>query len=169
MNILHALTFLLATVSFAAAESPKPVDVESIKHKVTLSRGQEFSIKFKRDGDKLVEPAEVAASDEKAQTVQIKFDVTTASPIPGPKGATRPYLNVANQMDGTLHYRILVRNKGSKEFFETTKGVRPLDAEGVANHCWEFESLIEEVVLFDFALSQPAKAHANDKRESPSR
>lgn len=166
MNILHSFTCLLVAVSFAAAESPKPVDVEAIKHKVTLSLGQDFSIKFKRDGDKLVEPAKVAASDEKAQTVQIKLDVTTASPVPGPtKGATRPYVHVANHMDSTLHYRMLVRNKGSKEFFETANGVRPLEAEGVANHCWNFDSLIEEVVVFDFALSPPAKAKADGERE----
>ena len=71
---------------------------------------------------------------------------------------SRPFLEVYNGFERPLHYRALARLKGSKKFFEIREGVEPVPAAGGSNKCWEFGSLVEEVVLYQFALSEkPAK------------
>ena len=148
MNILHTLAFLIATAVVAVADPPKAVDPDTIKDKVSITLGQEATIDFKRDGDKLLQPAIVKGKGEKKATVRINLGVTSASPVPPPReGATRPFLHVDNDFEKTLHYRALARLRGSKEFFEITEGLEPILAGEGSNKCWEFDSLVEEVVL----------------------
>ena len=107
----------------------------------------------------LLQPTKFKGTDDDKATVRVKLDVTSASPGPPPReGATRPFLAVYNGFERPLHYRALVRLKGSKEFFEISEGVEPLPPAEERNKCWEFDSLVEEVVLFEFTLSEkPAK------------
>jgi hypothetical protein len=60
---------------------------------------------------------------------------------------------VQNGFERTLRCHALARFKGSKEFFEIGGGLEAiLPGEGT-NKCWEFGSLVEEVVLYHFTLS----------------
>jgi hypothetical protein len=141
-----------------AADAPKAVEVDAIEEKVSISLGRDFDIGFERDGDRLLKPSECKGTDAKAKVVKIKFAMTSASPLPPPrKGATRPILIVENRFEKTLHFRALFRQKGSKEFFEITDA-KPLLAGETFNKCWDFDSVVEEVVLYEFKLSdKPAK------------
>ena len=159
MNIIRTLALFIATASMAAAAPQQAVDPDTIKDKVSITLGQEFHLKFKPVGDQLLQPAKFKGTDEDKATVRVKLDVTSASPgVPPRAGATRPFLAVYNGLERPLHYRALARLKGSKEFFEIDEGVEPVLAGEGANKCWEFDSLVEEVVLYQFALSEkPAK------------
>ena len=158
MNIIRALAFFIATAVVAIAAPQQAVDPDTIKDKVSITLGQEFHLNFKPEGDQLLQPTKFKGTDDNKATVRIKLGVTSASPVPVPKGATRPFLAVHNGFERTLHYRALARLKGSKEFFEIGEGVEPISPGEGANKCWEFGSLVEEVVLYQFALSEkPSK------------
>lgn len=126
---------------------------------MSITLGQESHLKFKPEGDQLLQPAKFKGKDDNKATVRVKLDVTSASPFPPPrKGGTRPFLEVHNGFERTLHYRALARLKGSKEFFEISEGVEPIPPGEGANKCWEFGALVEEVVLYQFALfEKPSK------------
>jgi hypothetical protein len=144
--------------SLFSADKPKVVAVDSIKDKVHIKLLEESAIEFQRRGDQLLQPTRSKVKDAKKGTVSIKLEVTSDSPFPPPrKGATRPYLSVENNFEKTLHFRALARLKGSKEFFEINKDMEPLRPESVFLKCWEFDSLVEEVILCEFKLSD-AKA-----------
>ena len=159
MNIIRTLALFIATAALAAAAPQQAVDPDTLKDKVSITLGQKFHLKFKLEGDKLLQPTKYKGTDDRKASVSVKLDVTSASPIPPPrKGETRPFLEVYNGFERPLHYRALARLKGSKEFFEIREGVEPVPAAGGSNKCWEFGSLVEEVVLYQFALSEkPAK------------
>ena len=159
MNIIRTLALFFATAAKAAAAPQQAVDPHTLKDKVSITLGQEFHLKFKPVGDQLLQPTKFKGTDDDKATVRVKLDVTSASPVPPPhEGATRPFLAVYNGFERPLHYRALVRLKGSKEFFEISEGVEPLPPAEERNKCWEFDSLVEEVVLFEFTLSEkPAK------------
>jgi hypothetical protein len=130
------------------------VDPNPIKEKVSISSGEEFFIEFNRDGDRLTNPSKAKKAEVKKLSVNVKLGVTTASPVAPPReGATRPFLTVENNFEKTLHFRALVRMKGSKEFFEVDENMEPLPAGDTFNKCWEFDSLVEEVILYEFKLS----------------
>ena len=154
MNIIRTLAFLIATAAVAVAGPQQAVDPDAIKDKVSITLGQEFHLKFKPEGDQLLQPAKFKGTDDKKATVTVKLDATSASPSPPPRaGATRPFLAVHNGFERTLHYRALARLKGSKEFFEIDAGMEPVPPGEGTNKCWEFDSLVEEVVLYQFTLS----------------
>ena len=158
LNLIRSLAFLIATDAMAVAAPQQAVDPDTIKNKVSLTLGQEFHLEFKPEGDQLLQPAKFKGTDDNKATVKIKLGVTSASPVPVPKGATRPFLAVHNGFERTLHYRALARLKGSKEFFEIGAGMEPVPPGEGTNKCWEFDSLVEEVVLYQFTLSEkPAK------------
>ena len=159
LNLIRTLAFFIATAAVAVAAPQQAVDPDTIKDKVSITLGQEFHLKFKPVGDQLLQPTKYKGTDNDKASVSVKLDVTSASPVPPPrKGATRPFLAVYNGFERPLHYRALARLKGSKEFFEIREGVEPVPAAGGSNKCWEFGSLVEEVVLYQFALSEkPAK------------
>lgn len=154
MNILQALALLIVTAAVAVAEPPKAVDPDAIKDKVSMTLDEEFVIEFNRDGNQLTNPSKSKKAEVKKLSVKVKFAVTSASPFPPPReGATRPYFTVENNFDKTLHFRALVRLKGSKEFFEIDEDMKPVAAGEAFNKCWGFDSLVEEVVLYEFKLS----------------
>lgn len=142
-----------------AADKPKAVETDAIKDKVSIALCEEFTIEFKRDGDRLVQPCKSKRSNAKKAVVKIKLAVTSALPGPPPrKGATRPFLAVENDFEKTLHFRALVRLKGSKEFFEIIEHMEPVPAREPFNICWGFDSHVAEVVLYEFKLSdKPVK------------
>ena len=143
-----------------AADEPKAVVVDAIKDKVRITLGEEFAVEFNgSDGDRLLQPSKSEGTDAKKAPVKIKLGVTSASPAPPPRdGATRPFLTVENDFEKTLHFRALYRLKGGKAFFEIAEDMKPLPAGEVFNNCWGFDSPVEEVVLYDFKLSdEPAK------------
>ncbi len=103
MHIIRTLAFFIATAAVAvAAEPQKAVDPDTIKDKVSIALRQEFSFIFNREKDKLLKPTKIQDTDDKKATVRIKLDVTFASPVPVRKGATRPFLEVKNDFEGTL-------------------------------------------------------------------
>ena len=154
MNIIRTIALFLATAAMAAAAPQQAVDPHTLKDKVSITLGQEFHLKFKPMGDQLLQPTKFKGTDNDKATVRVKLDVTSASPVPPPhEGATRPFLAVHNGFARTLHYRALARLKGSREFFEIGAGMEPVPPGEGANKCWEFDSLVEEVVLYQFTLS----------------
>ena len=159
LNLISTFAFFIATAAVAVAAPPQAVDPDTIKDKVSITLGQKFHLKFKPEGDRLLQPAKYKGTDDGKASVRVKLDVTSASPgTPPSKGATRPYLSVQNGFERTLSYRALARLKGSTKFFEIGEGVEPVPAEESGNKCWEFGSLVEEVVLYQFALSEkPSK------------
>ena len=158
LNLIRSLAFSIATAAVAVAAPQQAVDPDTIKDKVSITLGQEFHVKFKPEGDQLLQPAKFKGTDDHKASVRIKLGVTSASPVPVPKGATRPFLEVHNGFERTLHYRALARLKGSREFFEIGERAEPLPSGEGALKCWEFGSLVEEVLLYQFALSEkPSK------------
>ena len=153
MNIIRTLAFFIATAAVAVAAPQHAVDPNSIKDKVSITLGQKFHLKFRPEGDQLLQPAKFKGTDDNKATVTVKLDVTSASPIRPPReGATRPFLAVHNGFERTLHYRALARLKGSREYFEIGAGMEPVPPGEGANKCWEFGSLVEEVVLYQLTL-----------------
>jgi hypothetical protein len=159
MNIIRSLTFFIATSVVAMAAPQQAVNPDTIKDKVSITLGQEFHLKFKPKGDQLLQPTKYKGKGDSKASVRVKLSVTTHSPFPPPrKGATRPYLAVENGFERTLSCRALARFKGSKEFVEISEDFKAIDPGDGWNKCWDFDSLVEEVVLYQFALSQkPSK------------
>ena len=130
------------------------VDPDEIKDKVSIKLGEKFDITFDREGNQLTNPSKFKQAEAKKLSVKVQLGVTTDAPFPPPReGATRPYLTVENNFDKTLHFRALIRMKGSKEFFEIDEDMKPIPAGDIFNKCWEFDSSVEEVVLCEFKLS----------------
>ena len=159
LNVIRTFAFVIATFAVAAAAPQRAVDPKTIKDKVSITLGQKFHLKFKPEGDQLLQPAKSKGTDDDQATVTVQLDVTSDSPTAPPrKGATRPFLAVHNGLKRTLHYRALARLKGRKEFFEIDGGMEPVPPGEGTNKCWDFDSRVEEVVLYQFTLSKkPAK------------
>jgi len=153
MNHIRTLAFSIAMAAVAAAAPQKAVDLDTIKDKVSIRLGQECHIAFAVEGDRLLHPKKVERVGDAKATVRIKLLVTDATPILVQGVATRPFLVVSNGFDRTLHYRALARLKGSTEFFEVREAVEPIAPGDQSTKCWESGSLVEEVVLYEFALS----------------
>ena len=130
------------------------VDPQEIKDKVSIKLGEECDIEFNRDGLQLTNPGKAKKAEVKKLSAKVKLAVTSDSPFPPPhKGATRPYFSVENNFDKTLHFRALGRVKGSNVFFEITDDMDPLPAGDTFHKCWGFDDVIEEVVFYDFKLT----------------
>jgi len=159
MNIIRSFTFIIATAVVATAAPQQAVDPDTIKDKVSITLGQEFYVKFKLEGNQLLQPSKYKRTEDSKARVKIKLDVTTHSPIRPPReGVTRPYLVVENDFERTLSFRALARFRGSKEFFEIDEGLEAIFPGERRNKCWGFASLVEEVVLYQFTLSpKPSK------------
>jgi hypothetical protein len=156
--VIAVVLLLGALPALRADDRPKAVDTTAIKHKLNFKLGDEFSIEFKRDGDRLTDLSASKDAEARKGKVKVKFEVTTASPgVPPRAGATRPYLEMENGFEKTLHFRALVRMKGSKEFFEVPEAREPLPAGESFIQCWDFDSAVEEVILFEFQLTDKRK------------
>jgi hypothetical protein len=153
MNIFHTLAFSIATAAMAVAEPQKAIDPDTIKEKVSIRLGQEFHIQFAADGDRLLHPKNIERAGDDKGTVGIKLDVTDSTPFPVRGVATRPFLVVSNGFERTLNYRALARLKGSKQFFEVDWAGGPAAPGEHSTRCWMSGSLVEEVVLYQFALA----------------
>lgn len=154
MKTFLALALLITTAAVAFAEPPRVVDPTAIKAKVSFKPNEEFAVEFDRDGDQLTNPSKAKQAEAKKLSVKVRLGLTTASPVPPPrKGATRPYLFVENNFEKTLHFLALIRMKGSKEFVELTEDMKPIPAGDFFLNCWGFDSQVEEVVLYEFKLS----------------
>ena len=137
------------------------IEPSLIKDKVDLTLGEEFSFEFKRDGNRLVEPTKVKATDtkNKKSLVNIQLGKTDASPFPPPRaGATRPFLSVDNNFDRTLRFRVLLHKKDPKNphyaaFDKLSNDVISLPAGEAMIKCWSFDTQVEEVILYDFQLA----------------
>lgn len=156
MTAIHAFALFMAVASIAgAAESTKAIEAENNKDKVSLNLDQEVYVQFKRDGNKLRELTIIKPADNRPRHVHVKLGTTSASPIPPPREeALRPYLEVTNNLEGPLRFRVLARNKDEKKFYEITKEFQPIPAGESTIKCWDFSSTIEEVVLYEFEHSE---------------
>ncbi len=155
---LVSIASSLAAAALAVAAPTQAIATDSIQDKVSIQLGQQLHVKFKVEGDRLLLPRKVERAGDDKATVGIKLLVTDATPVPVRGVPTRPYLVVSNGLEKTLHYRALARLKGSTEFFEIRDGVGPIPPGDQSMKCWKSGSLVEEVVLYQFALSpKPAK------------
>ncbi len=159
-SALTALVVLLGVLTvLRAEEKTQAINPNDIQEKVIVTLGEEFAIEFNRDGDQLTNPAKSKQAEVQKLAVNVKLAVTSASPAPPPReGATRPYLSVENNLNKTMHFRAIVRRKGSKEYFAIAEGAERVAAGSTMYKCWDFDTLVEEVILYDFKLSdQPAE------------
>ncbi len=163
MKLLCAVIAPAIVVGFlsavSAADKPPAIAADSIKDKVSIQVGEAFAITFQRDGDQLRQPAKLKRTDAKENVVRVQLGTTSASPGPPPReGATRPSLTVENHFDKALHVQTLVRLKGSKKFVELSESGTPIEAGETFQKCWDFDALVEEVVLCEFRLTdKPAE------------
>lgn len=168
MNLHRCLTpiaFLLIASITSGAEKPTVTVTTpghdagaNIKDQVSVTLGREVQIKFKVDGNRLLQPETFKGPGDDKATVRIELKVTDATPVPVRGVATRPYLVVSNGFERTLHCRALARLKGSKEFFDISGDMEAIPPGEKSLKCWTSGSLVEEVVLYQFTLSpQPAK------------
>lgn len=138
----------------AAAEHRQPVDLQLIKDKVSIKRGEQITVTLRPDGQRLLP----RAPGEKAQpgdvTVEIAINDTTATPFRVEGDPTRPYLTISNSTGKPLRFRYFSREKGSKEFYEEEAPAEPVESLGEGHRtivtCWESGSLVEEVVVCGF-------------------
>jgi hypothetical protein len=143
----------MTRASVAGGAPQQAVDIGAIKDKVNIRLGQELRIQFEADGDRLRHPKRVEQAGDGKATIQIKLQVTDATPVPARGVPTRPFLVVSNGFEKPLRYRALARLKGSREYFQISAGAEPVDPGEQTLKCWESGSLVEEVVLYQFALS----------------
>jgi hypothetical protein len=143
-----ALALVLTTLAIAGAAPLKPVEVKGLEGKVSVKLGQSVGLQFDADGDRLRNPR-TGSRDTK---VQIRLETTDATPIRVRGVATRPFLVVSNGFDRPLNFRVLARQKGSREFFEVDWAGGPVDPGEQSPRCWESGSRVEELLLYQFAL-----------------
>ena len=157
MELIRTLSFCFAITAAAFAAPQKAASPDSIKDKVLIKLGEEVTVQFKAEGDRLIEPKKLENPDDNRGTVKIKLKTTDSTPVPVRGVATRPYLVVSNGFEKTLRFRALARLKGSKEFFEIAGAFDPVPAgEESLLKCWESGSLVEEILLCEFTLSKAA-------------
>ncbi len=165
MRIFRTFTLLIATATAAVAEQPTAIDLDTIKVKVSVQPDEEFFVEFNRDGDRLANPSKSKQAEVRKLSVKVALGATSASPVRPPReGARRPFLSVENNFDETLQLRAIVRLKGRKEYFAIADGLQAVPAGSIMNQCWDFDTEVAEVVLYDFALVRepsPAKWVAN--------
>jgi hypothetical protein len=139
----------------AAAAQRKPVDLTVIKDKVHIRRGEKITVNLKPDGQRL----SPRAPGEKAQpgdvSIRITVKDTKETPFPVKGDPTRPYLLISNSTGAPLHFRVLTRDKGSKEFYEEDDAFEPVEPMGPGHNtivkCWMSGSRAEEFVVFQLA------------------
>lgn len=139
----------------AAAARRKPVDLSLIKDKVHIKRDEKVTVNLKPDGQRL----SPRAPGEKAQpgdvAIRISVRDTKETPFRVKGDPTRPYLLISNSTGAPLHFRVLTRDKGSKEFYEEEEAFKPVEPMGERHntivYCWESGSRVEEFVVFDLA------------------
>jgi hypothetical protein len=158
---LAALACLLIASQASAGDDQSKPAVETVDHiqdKVRVGLGDEWQIRFREEGDRLVRPEKVKATGENQAAVGIELKVTDATPFPVEGVATRPYLVVTNGLDRAIECRALARLKGSRKYFEISVPKAAILPGENAMKCWESGSTIEEIVLYDFTLvASPSK------------
>lgn len=155
-----AATFLLGvSLIWLSKDQQQAIDGATINEQVTARIGEEFAVVFNRDGNRLSDPLKSVETRHQRDTVKVKLALTSDAPFAPPReDAKRPYLSVANEFDMTLYFRGLVRMNGSKEYREITEGIEPVLAGETMNLCWGFDTIVDEVVLYDFKISnQPTE------------
>ena len=160
MKLLRTIISIacIATAAVAVAAPRQAIDVDTIKDKVSITLGQQLHIKFAADGDRLLHPKSVERAGDHKATVEIKLHVTDSTPFAVRGVPTRPFLVVSNGFERPLRYRALARLKGSREFLQISTEGEPVAPGDQSTKCWESGSLVEEVVLYQFALLQkPSK------------
>jgi hypothetical protein len=152
---LVALAFMMGLCAHPLAPgTARAGDPTHIPEKVIATIGEKFAIEFNRNGDKLTKPEKTKKAEAKKLSVEVELDLTTCSPFPPPQpGATRPFLSIKNNFEKTLNVRAAVRMKGSKEYVEIVEEMRPIPAEEMFYRCWDFDTQVEEVILYEFKLS----------------
>ena len=138
----------------ANGENRRPVDLQLIKDKVSVKRGEQIVVTLRSEGQRLVPraPGEKAQPDD--GTVKIAVAESTRPPFAVKGDSTRHYLTISNSTGEPLRFRFLAREKGSKEFYEEEAPSKPVRSLGEGHRtiikCWESGSLVEEVVVCEF-------------------
>lgn len=147
-----AFALCITTAAMAVASPPPPVEVKGLEGKVRVKLGQSVGIQFDADGDRLRNPRTVNGTGGGEAKVRIRLETTEATPIQVRGVATRPFLVVSNGFGRPLNFRVLARQKGSREFFEVDWAGGPVDPGEQSPRCWESGSRVEELILYRFAL-----------------
>lgn len=139
-----------------ASETTRAAATKDVKHRIVAAPGEEFMVEFQRDGDQITNPSKTKQVQVENLSIKVKLGLTSESPFPPPRdGAKRPYLSVENNFGKTLHFRAMVRMKGARKYSEIAEGIEPVEAGAVMHKCWDFDTEVEEVVLYHFKLSDP--------------
>lgn len=142
-----ALTFEAIATLAGCSVSP---GASGPKLQVTLGRQHSIALKADAAG-RLKHKAE---NDIVGTTITAVLKQTDSTPFAVKGDPTRPYLVVINGFEKPLHFWVLAREKGRKEFVEVHAIEQPVLHGG--NHvvkCWESGSRVEEVILYQLALS----------------
>ncbi len=151
--LVACLSFFPAVFAVAEMDDNDGIDPKEIQEKVVATVGEKFSVEFLRNGDQLTQPTKGIPIEEELSSLRIELGITSASPFPPPReGATRPFLSIENHFDKALHVRALARRTGSVEYFDISAEVSLVPPGESSYKCWDFDTLIDEVVLFDFRL-----------------
>lgn len=134
-----------------AQAGARPVNANELKVRAAVKLGEESVVHLRKDstGLRLRQPGESAATGDVA--VKLSLKTTTASPVPVSGDPNRPYLTMSHDANGPLGFRVLVRLKGSADYYEldaALEAVEPGDMTTV--HCWESGAAVEEVIVCDF-------------------
>ena len=139
----------------ASRIQPQPVDLEKIKDKVSVKFGEDTVAKLRRDGDRLLPRAPGEKGDANDVAVKITLKETKDTPFAVQGDPTRSYLSMSNGSDTWLRFRALARLKGSKEYYEVEAPLEPVNPGDMSLvRCWESGKLVEEVILYQFMLTE---------------
>jgi hypothetical protein len=152
LSCIRGIAFALFLTTAAVAAPLKPVEVKGLEGKVSVKLGQSVGLQFDANGDRLQNPRTVKGTGGGEAKVQIRLETTDSTPFPVRGVATRPFLVVSNGFDRPMNFRVLAREKGSREFFEVDWAGGPVDPGEQSPRCWESGSRVEELVLYQFAL-----------------
>lgn len=146
MTIFRSLCCLLALASLVRSENtPGGPDPAAIEHKVQLKAEETHYLRFKADGNRLLEPQSYKGKDTDQDIV--KVELITGGPIPG------RVLVVQNHFGRTLRFRVLERLEGKAEFAKINKNSIKLGPGQQWCHFWPDTKPIAEAVLYQFSLS----------------
>ena len=143
MKLFRLLAPLLATVSTAMALPLKLPDPATIKDKVTMTVGEKRIIEFVQKDSVLALPTAVESVHKDVPSLSLECS----------RNDKFVMLVLKNGFQKILHVRALARLKGRKDYFETS--ILPIQAGLMDFESWQPE--IEEIVLFDFKLSDAKK------------
>lgn len=146
LPVIRLLFCILTIPAVAHAENtPGGPDPASIEHKAGIKADQELYLRFKAEGNRLLDPHSYKGKD--ADKEMVKFELMNGGPGPG------RVLVVHNHFGRTLCFRAIVRLQDKPEYAKVTNNVIKVAPGATWCHFWPAANPIEEAVLYQFSLS----------------